>query len=116
MKIVLVADDDRTILTLLQSILDLCGYHTVAASDGQEALSQIGQVRPDLILCDVMMPHMDGPVLISTLQADPDLASIPVLLMSASPQPTEVPCTAFLQKPFNLSNLLLHVERNIGPP
>ena len=79
---VLIADDNADMRAYLRDLL--APYYTVeTVSDGQEALAAIARGRPDLLLCDVMMPRVDGFALLKTLRSDEGLRSIPLILLSA---------------------------------
>ncbi len=81
---VLVVDDDPWILRMVSSSLEKKGSYTVeTARDGQQALQKVQQRKPDMIITDVMMPVMDGWALVQQLRADPGLADIPVLFLTA---------------------------------
>jgi CheY-like chemotaxis protein len=80
--IVLVVDDDQTARELIERSLTREGLKIEAASSGVEALQLARELRPDAITLDVMMPGMDGWAVLSALKADPDLADIPVILLS----------------------------------
>src|SRR5439155_21694615 len=67
----------------LEALLVMQGYQMLFASNGVEALAQAASTRPDLILLDVMMPGMDGVTVCRNLRADPLLAEVPVLLVTA---------------------------------
>ncbi|HDN28020.1 MAG TPA: response regulator [Thioploca sp.] len=79
---VLVIDDDTTVQELLHTYLSKQGYHVVTATGGQEGLELAKQIQPDAILLDVMMPGMDGWMVLSALKNEPDLAMIPVIIVS----------------------------------
>lgn len=117
-KRVLVVDDDRVIQQLLEVNLELEGYEVVAtAADGKEALEKIAELKPDLVILDIMMPKMDGLEVCRRLRADPDLADIPVILLSARAQDMdireglEIGASAYLTKPFDPVELLEVVGR-----
>ena len=117
-KRVLVVDDDRVIQQLLEVNLELEGYEVVAtAADGKEALQKISELKPDLVILDIMMPKMDGLEVCRRLRADPDLAKIPVILLSARAQDMdireglEIGASAYLTKPFDPVELLEVVGR-----
>jgi CheY-like chemotaxis protein len=117
-KRVLVVDDDRVIQQLLEVNLELEGYEVVAtAADGKEALQKIAELKPDLVILDIMMPKMDGLEVCRRLRADPDLAGIPVILLSARAQDMdireglEIGASAYLTKPFDPVELLDVVGR-----
>ena len=79
---VLVIDDEPAVRDLMQRFLVKEGFHVVTASGGEEGLRQARDVRPDAITLDVMMPGMDGWAVLSALKADPDLADIPVIMLT----------------------------------
>ena len=81
---VLVVDDDPWILRMVSSSLEKKGSYAVdTARDGQQALQKAQRNKPDMIISDVMMPIMDGWALVQQLRADPELADIPVLFLTA---------------------------------
>ncbi|MEG4226396.1 response regulator [Microcoleus sp. N9_B2] len=79
---VLVVDDDPISRDLIQRTLSRQGLHIEVADSGEQALRLAKQLRPDAITLDVIMPGMDGWAVLSALKADPDLAEIPVILLS----------------------------------
>ncbi|MDQ2100269.1 MAG: response regulator [Tychonema bourrellyi B0820] len=79
---VLVVDDDPISRDLIERALTRQGLHIELASSGEQALELAKKLRPDAITLDVMMPGMDGWAVLSALKADPDLAEIPVILLS----------------------------------
>jgi CheY-like chemotaxis protein len=117
-KRVLVVDDDRVIQQLLEVNLELEGYEVVGtASDGREALDKIAKLRPDIVILDIMMPKMDGLAVCRHLKADPELAKIPIILLSARAQDMDIRdgldigANAYLTKPFDPVELLDVVGR-----
>lgn len=80
--ILLVVDDDETVRDLLEAYLSKVGYQVVGASSGEEGLKLAKKLRPDAITLDVMMPGMDGWEVLSELKADPELAHIPVIMLT----------------------------------
>ena len=109
---VLVIEDDPTILTNTVELLELEGFDVVGASDGAEGIQQAQTFIPDMIICDVLMPKVDGYGVLSTLRANPTTAGIPLVFVSAIPR-EEMPPTAaslpiadYLIKPFRASELL----------
>ncbi|MBI4494744.1 MAG: response regulator [Chloroflexi bacterium] len=79
---VLVIDDDPTVRDLMTRFLSKEGYRVATAANGQEGLQRAKSLRPSAITLDVMMPVMDGWAVLSALKADPDLADIPVVMLS----------------------------------
>ena len=84
MKTIMVVDDEFDLLTVWRLLLEQVGYAVVTAPNGAAALELIRHARPDLILCDCMMPVMSGPELCAALFDDPDLRTIPIILCSAA--------------------------------
>jgi CheY-like chemotaxis protein len=119
---ILVVDDDPTILRLLQVNLEMEGHEVLAAGDGYEALEQLREGRPEVVLLDVMMPELDGWQVCERIRADDDavLASTPVVFLSARAQEsdlargTEVGADAYVTKPFDPLGLIELVERLAG--
>lgn len=83
---VLIADDEKNIISLFGDVLEMEGFDVVRAEDGQECLEKAAQSKPDVILLDVNMPIMDGWEACKRLKADPVLKSIPVIFISAQSQ------------------------------
>jgi len=81
--IVLVVDDSLTTRNLEKNILETAGYDTKVAADGVEALSVLQSDSCDLVVSDILMPHMDGFELTATMKKHPDLREIPVILVTA---------------------------------
>lgn len=112
---ILIADDEPHIRKLVSFTLGNRGYEVVEASDGGEAVRLAGEVEPDLVLLDVMMPVMTGYDALRALKADPATADIPVVMLSAKSQKTEVEeglaCGAreYICKPFTPKDLVARV-------
>lgn len=79
---ILIADDERDFAKLLAFDLVKRGYDVVTASDGEEVLIKAKAEQPALILFDIKMPKMDGYSLVRSLRKDPDLAGIPLIVLS----------------------------------
>jgi CheY-like chemotaxis protein len=118
MKEVLIVDDEFDLTSTIKAVLEHHGYSAHACSSGKEALECIGDLRPALVLLDVMIPLGDGYKVLDRLRATPDLADTRVVLMNAVPPPKARPVTwqAFLKKPLSVKSLLDTVERLIGRP
>jgi CheY-like chemotaxis protein len=113
---VLVVDDDAEIRETLVEVLEERGYRAVSAGDGKEALDTLLRgTRPELILLDMMMPVMDGATFRARQQAEPELAAIPVVLISAHEdlpkRVLELHADAALPKPISFRDLLSTVKR-----
>ncbi len=121
MSLILVADDEFTILELVQAVLQDEGYETVIVSSGREALASLASRQPDLVLSDLMMPAGDGRALFRAMLADPAYRTIPFVLMTAVAPAAErdgLPYAAVISKPFHLDTLLATVQQVLGegPP
>lgn len=114
---ILVVDDERHIVRLVEVNLQRAGYDVVTAYDGVEALEKVKADKPDMIVLDVMMPRMDGFEVLQNLQADPESAEIPVIMLTAKAQDADIfkgwqsGVSSYLTKPFNPRELLTFVER-----
>jgi len=105
---VLVAEDDLDIQKVIRMSLKLGGVHEVVLTgDGQQCLAMVKSVKPDLILLDVSMPHLDGYQTCCMLKADPETEAIPVIFLTASVQKQDVEtgmtsgAQGYLSKPFD---------------
>ena len=87
---VLVVEDDPTILQLLEVNFEMEGFIVLRAEDGERGLAVARESRPDVIVSDVMMPKMSGLELVRALRASADTKAIPVILLSAKAQGTDV--------------------------
>ena len=81
---VLIAEDHEDILDVLQTVLVCEGFYVATACDGKKALALLQQFRPGVILTDLMMPHVTGIELVRYVRRTPELATIPVIVMSAA--------------------------------
>jgi CheY-like chemotaxis protein len=81
-KKVLVVDDEKDVCVYLSRLFEENGFRAACASDGEEALRAVEKERPDLITLDLSMPHTSGANFYHTLRSRPDLASIPVVLVT----------------------------------
>jgi two-component system, OmpR family, alkaline phosphatase synthesis response regulator PhoP len=116
-KKILVVDDERHIVRLVQVNLERAGYEILTAYDGVEALEKVKSESPDMVVLDVMMPRMDGFEVLKNLQADPRYQDIPVIMLTAKAQDADIfkgwssGVSSYLTKPFNPRELLVFVER-----
>lgn len=76
------AEDDKLISTSLVEGFTAAGFEVTAAFDGEEAVEKIKEVKPDVVLLDIMMPKMDGYGVVWELKANPDTAKIPVIMFT----------------------------------
>lgn len=119
MKRILVVDDEYVICSLLAALLSDEGYTVVTAANGREGWTQVEEYHPDLVLCDVMMPIVDGRVLCRDLRAHEAYHELPIVLMSAvfsANLKAECDYSEFVRKPFDLDEVLRIVQSWIGDP
>ena len=83
MSTVLIVDDDPSARETLIAMLESENYRLEIAKDGFQALQMIGHIQPDLILLDVMMPGMDGFEVCRRIRSTPQLAEVPILILTA---------------------------------
>lgn len=81
-KTILLADDDPLIIRLYQNKLTKDGYRVILAANGNEALIEVMEQKPDLILLDVMMPEKNGVETLKALKGDPKMKDIPVIILT----------------------------------
>ena len=114
---VLVCDDERHIVRLIQVNLERQGYTVVTAFDGKEGLEKIRSEKPNLVLLDVMMPYMDGFEVLKTIRREPETENLPVIMLTAKAQDKDVfegyhyGADMYLTKPFNPMELVTFVKR-----
>jgi len=114
---ILVVDDERHIVRLVQVNLERAGYEVAVAYDGIEALEKVAADKPDMVVLDVMMPRMDGFDVLKKLQANADTKDIPIIMLTAKAQDADIfkgwssGVSSYLTKPFNPRELLTFVER-----
>ncbi|MCA1595530.1 MAG: response regulator [Chloroflexi bacterium] len=116
-KKILAVDDEKHIVRLVQVNLERAGYQVATAYDGVDALEKVKSEHPDMIVCDVMMPRMDGFEVLRHLKSDPATKDIPVIMLTAKAQDADVlkgwtsGVDCYLTKPFNPMELLSFVKR-----
>lgn len=118
MSTVLVVDDEPIIRHVIRDVLVDEGHEVVTAGNGLEALELLAEVRPHVVLMDVMMPGLDGRAAYLAIRARPELAPLPIIMMSAATPRSELDdgIAAFLAKPFDLDTLVAVVNRALGSP
>lgn len=113
---ILLAEDEQQIGDMVAFKLTSSGHQVVRVVDGEAALAAAERDRPDVIILDVMMPLVDGFAVLGRLQANPDLRTIPVIMLTARGQERDVlsglqaGAADYIVKPFSLKELLARVE------
>ncbi|MDZ4765732.1 MAG: response regulator [Chloroflexota bacterium] len=108
---ILVVEDNLDNMTLIMDVLQSLGYETVLARDGEEGLRMAGTEKPDLVLMDLSLPKMDGWTATRKIKANPEIAHIPVIALTAHAmvgdrdRALEAGCDDYLTKPLNLREL-----------
>lgn len=118
-KKLLLIDDDPNLILLVKDYLEFRGYNVVTAENGREALEVLDQNIPDMIICDVMMPEMDGYSLVKHIRQEPQTNTIPVLFLSAKGQSQDrvkglnEGADVYMVKPFEPEELVAQVESSL---
>ncbi|MBW4486242.1 MAG: response regulator transcription factor [Trichocoleus desertorum ATA4-8-CV12] len=118
-KRLLLIDDDPNLILLVKDYLEFRGYEVVTAENGREALEILEQDIPDMIICDVMMPEMDGYSLVKHVREDSRTSWIPVLFLSAKGQSQDrvkglnTGADVYMVKPFEPEELVAQVESSL---
>ena len=110
---ILIVDDDRVTLTMLEMILSRHKYQVLSAQDGSQGFEQVKQERPDAVISDMLIPKIHGLELCKMIKQDPDLNQTKVILMTAVYKGTafkfearECGADFFIEKPINTNELL----------
>jgi CheY-like chemotaxis protein/predicted regulator of Ras-like GTPase activity (Roadblock/LC7/MglB family) len=113
---VLVVDDSLSVRKMVERALEMKGFEVFAASSGAEAMERIDSARPDLVVCDVVMPDVDGYRICEFVRAHPVLSETPVLLISGIvnsavlERAAQVRSSHVLRKPFTADDLARKVD------
>ncbi len=117
---VLVVDDSDVIRSLIVLNLELDGFEVAQARDGAECLELVASLKPDLITLDVAMPRLDGFATVARLRADPATSHIPIVMVTARAQGSdlargaELGVDAYVTKPFDPDHLTRTVRTLTG--
>jgi DNA-binding response OmpR family regulator len=123
-KTVLIAEDTVAIRSILSYLLRSRGFEVIETGDGQEALEKALQLRPDLVLLDVLMPRKNGFEVCSYLKSNEDTRRIPVLILTSVTKDSGKDdehwrrlsnADEFMSKPFKAHDLLARIERLLDP-
>ncbi len=120
--LILVVEDDVNLLEGVQSVLELEDYQVISVENGKEALQflRATQRPPDLIVSDIMMPHMDGNQLLREVRKEPAWIKIPFIFLTACSEKTDIQhgkllgVDDYLTKPFNAEELVIAVESRLN--
>jgi two-component system, OmpR family, alkaline phosphatase synthesis response regulator PhoP len=119
-KKVLIVDDEPNIAISVEFLMRREGFEVLVARDGEEGLARIHADRPDLVVLDVMMPKLDGFEVCKTIRADPTLAGVRILMLTAKGRPAEIAkglslgADDYIPKPFSTRELVAKVKELLG--
>ena len=119
-KKILIVDDEPNIVISLEFLMRREGFEVSIARDGEEALAHIRADRPDLVLLDVMMPKVNGFEVCQAVRADPELADLRILMLTAKGREAEIAkglalgADAYVPKPFSTRDLVVQVKSLLG--
>ena len=119
MQTVLVIEDEAPIRANLSRFLSAEGYGVITAADGARGIEAARERRPDLIICDILMPQVDGYQVLAALRADAATAGIPLVFLTASADKEDRQrgldsgAHDYLTKPFRLQELLAVVRKHL---
>ena len=119
---VLIVDDEPNIVISLEFLMDQAGYAVAVARTGEEALAQIRDFLPDVVLLDVMLPGVNGFDILQRVRQNPAWQQVAIIMLTAKGRDVEVAkglalgATAYITKPFSTRDLLAKVRRclNLG--
>ena len=117
---ILVVDDNHDNVEILRAFLESRGYRVAEAPDGKTALAKLGDVKPDLVLLDVMMPGMDGWQVCRTIKNHPEFGSTRVMMVTAKGgyedkfEGMRSGADDYVVKPVDLQELAEKVKRNLA--
>ena len=116
---ILVVDDDPALLQTISIVLREQGYEVITAGNGQEMLESMESCEPDLVLLDVLMPHLDGFQLLERIKSNERYADLPVLMVSSLPAEEATVKTLglgaadYIRKPFRVRELLARIQAQL---
>ena len=120
MKKILLIEDDVTVRENTAELLELSNYEVVTASNGVHGIASAREEKPDIIVCDIMMPEVDGYGVLENLSKDPDTVNIPFIFLSAKTERKDVRkgmdlgADDYLTKPFEEEELLSAIESRLA--
>jgi DNA-binding response OmpR family regulator len=120
-KTIIVVDDDYDCRTMVKTILDNSGFEVIDCASGQEALNELNQKKPSLIILDIMMPEMTGYDVVVRMKQKPETQNIPIIMLTAKGEPEDLisgykdyGVEYYITKPFTTRQLLAGIKLIIG--
>ena len=121
MKRIVLVEDEKVLADLLKKKLQEAGYDTTLVMNGADGLRAIQEIRPDLVLLDIVLPQMDGFAIMEELNKDQEVQKIPVIIVSNSGQPVEIERVKALgakdwliKTEFDPKEVVVKVQKQIG--
>ncbi len=117
---ILILEDDPSVQTLMRKQLTAHGFKVTIATDGLDGLMKLETLKPDILLCDVMMPNLDGIEFVKAIKANSATQKIPVIFLTAKTDPRSmieginVGARFYVTKPFQIDDLLNKVKRALS--
>ena len=119
MRTILLIEDNQDIRENMAEILEMSNYKVLTAPDGKEGVALAIEHKPDLVVCDIMMPVLDGYGVIHMLQKNGDTSNIPFIFLTAKAERAEIRkgmelgADDYITKPFNGTELLSAIETRL---
>ena len=119
-KAILVLEDEPAVQTLLKKQLTAHGFTVTVAGDGLDGLMKLESMKPDLIICDVMMPNLDGMGFVKAIKGHLQTQRIPVIFLTAKTDPRSmidginVGARFYVTKPFQIDDLMAKVQKALS--
>lgn len=116
---ILVVDDDKEVVRLMRAYLEQAGYEVLVAYDGETAVHTLRREKPDLLLLDLMLPGMDGWAITRLIRSDANLATIPIIMLTARVDDTdkivglEMGADDYVTKPYNPREVVARVKARL---
>lgn len=113
---VLIVDDEPMTQDLLRLMLEPAGFRVTGAEHGLEALEKVQEIKPDIMILDVMMPHMDGITVCKKIRSNPETADLPIVMLSgkthlnAIEEGLQAGANRYLPKPMSRSDLIQNLR------
>ena len=117
---ILLVEDEPSVIELMNIYLSRRGYEIFNVADGTEVMNQVRVVKPDIIILDIMLPKLNGFEVCGLIKSDPALKHIPVMILSALVQKSEIEmgirmgADLYMTKPFQNTELLANIEKLLG--
>jgi CheY-like chemotaxis protein len=119
MKRILVVEDNTILRANIVDVLTLEGFEVLEAENGKEGVQKAISHLPDLLLCDIHLPQMDGQEVVEHLRANPATARIPFIIMTADPNIAAIKARlgiddkSLIRKPFQIADLLAQIQNHL---